>query len=282
MALCLGLVFCDYLGSSESGASTVSAQSRRSRGRRRPSRSRGRRTSRSLPDPAMPANLPATGSVSIGRASAGRLHNGVQLTSSTHVHLKSSADHHYGTEELVQLINDSVSSLNQEFPGSRLVVGDLSQQGGGRFRPHRSHRSGRDADIGYLARRTDLSIHPLTRFLRFGRRGAAYGTPGVELDAARHWRLVALMLTHPTVQVQWIFTSRDIKNLLLDEANRVGAPAELRRRADRVLSHPRRGGTHRDHMHVRIYCPPNDLPHCTDDPPLPGRPNATVAPPTDA
>jgi len=53
----------------------------------------------------------------------------------------------YGRQELVDVINYSACVM-QEVYGTQLMVHDLSREGGGRLRPHKSHRNGRDADVG--------------------------------------------------------------------------------------------------------------------------------------
>jgi murein endopeptidase len=61
-------------------------------------------------------------------------------------------------------------------------------------------------------------------------------------------------------------------------------------RAEALLIQPSHGHPHRNHFHVRIYCPPADRPACEDREPFhpwypgtaPGAPTAEAAPSTPA
>ncbi len=53
----------------------------------------------------------------------------------------------YGRQELVDVINYSACVMKEVYDVP-LVVHDLSREGGGRLRPHKSHHNGRDVDVG--------------------------------------------------------------------------------------------------------------------------------------
>lgn len=215
--------------------------------------------------------LRAATSRSIGTANRGFLRNAAALESSETIHIKgSSRTNRYGTAELVELIEQAAAAVARAHPGSRLAVGDLSQRGGGRLRPHRSHRTGRDADLGfYMLDSDNHAIPDAGVFVRmnndgFGvRRGRTYA-----FDVARNWIFVEALVTHPDIHTQYIFVARPLIEKLLRHAARIGAPAESIQRARRVLHQPSRGAPHRGHFHLRIYCPPDDRPSCVDDPPF--------------
>lgn len=217
------------------------------------------------------AALPAqpTASVAIGLPSRGRLQAAVQMRESETVRFKSGslATERWGTEELVSLVQGAASHVSRVLPGGRLTVGDLSRQRGGRMRPHRSHRNGRDVDIVFYA--IDAQGNPVepNTFVQYRPDGSAYGSDGWRFDDARNWELIASLITDARVHVQYIFVSRGIRARLLAEASNRSAPPELVERAARLLYQPRRGGAHRDHYHLRIYCPPDDRPSCVDEPP---------------
>lgn len=209
------------------------------------------------------------GSVSIGRHNTGRLLHGRELVDSEHVRLKHrDGDQHHGTDELVALIERAAAAVAEQFPGSRLTVGDLSRRRGGRFRPHRSHRSGRDADVGFFITNAAGELQYVDRFYDFRADGTTRASPEWRFDDARNWAFVAAMVGQDEVPVQYVFVARWLKQRLLDHAAAIGAPAELIERATAVLDQPSRGGRHEDHFHVRIYCPREDLPRCQDDPPF--------------
>jgi len=207
-------------------------------------------------------------SVSVGRHNRGRLVHGAELREGEHLRFKSpDTDHHHGTDELVAALHAAADHVWERLPGARLTVGDLSRPAGGRFRPHRSHQSGRDVDVGFYV--VDLEGHPVeaSRFMDFGPMGTTRREPSWRFDDARNWALVAHLLTQAEAPVQYMFVSRELRRRLLAEGARQGAEPELLARASEVLYQPPRGGRHRDHFHIRIYCDARDLPRCRDDGP---------------
>ena len=205
------------------------------------------------------------GSVSVGRPNRGRLVRGVALEESEHVAVKSSSrGQHFGTAELVTLLSRVAGRVAERSPGGRLHVGDLSRESGGRFGPHRSHRSGRDADVGlYLL---DAAGEPILteRFYDIRRDGTARQDPTVRLDDGRTWELVEALVSDAETPVQFIFLASHIEARLLAEGRRRGVSEELLSRVDAVIDAERQ---HTNHMHVRIYCPVDDVPRCDEEPP---------------
>jgi penicillin-insensitive murein endopeptidase len=207
-------------------------------------------------------------SLSVGRHNRGRLMRAHALTQSDTLRFKSpQSDTHWGTDELVALLERASRRVAERTPGARLTVGDLSQHRGGRFRPHRSHQSGRDVDVGFYVTNAEGTPVDLDRFVTWRRSMTAAGRDDLRYDLVRNWQLVEALVTDE-VLVQWIFVSRDLRTQLLAEGARQGASADTLARAELVLSQPSRGGRHADHFHVRIYCPPGDTPRCVDDPPF--------------
>ncbi len=166
-------------------------------------------------------------------------------------------DHHYAIARFEELIERAARQVEQERPGARLVVGDLSREHGGQLLPHLSHRSGRDGDLllymttlegvpvespGFVAVDTDgLAFDKVhQRFLRF--------------DVEREWLLVRALLTDESARVQWIFANRKLQGLLFEYARARGEPWSLLAHAAQVLLEPHPGGPHDDHVHVRVAC----------------------------
>ena len=219
-------------------------------------------------EPAPPGPTP---SVSVGRANRGRLIDGVQLVASEHVRFKNGSPETtaWGTAELVGMLERAALHVSRVLPGAKLTVGDISRRRGGWFRPHRSHRNGRDVDVAfYSIGPDDAPIEPIT-FWPYRPNGEGRGQhgEGTTFDGDRNWELVAAMLEDPQASVQYIFVSRALRARLLETGARRGASRELLARAEIALELPRRGGRHDDHFHVRIYCPADDLPRCRDTPP---------------
>jgi LysM repeat protein len=122
------------------------------------------------------------------------------------------------------------------------VIGDLSDPEGGRLKRHRSHQTGRDADVGFYYARGEVDT-----FL---------AANGKDLDLRRNWALVRALLTE--TDVDRIFVDRSIMSVLYREALEEGEDRgwldDVFGRADErgVIQHVRR---HKDHFHVRFYNP---------------------------
>ncbi|HEY8925661.1 MAG TPA: penicillin-insensitive murein endopeptidase [Polyangia bacterium] len=178
----------------------------------------------------------------------------------------------HGTDELVELVVRASRSVARALPGAVVPVGDLSRPAGGGSAEHKSHQSGRDVDFFYFALRPDGSpVVPgdvMYHFDRTGRsaswsppqghRAPAERVPEVWFDARRNWRLVRALLTDPGVEVQWIFVQRDLAARLLQEARAAGEDPALVARAAAIVKQPVGSEPHDDHMHVRIFCDPDD------------------------
>jgi len=223
-----------------------------------------------MPRSVSPSDIEPNPSVSVGYPNRGLLRFGMRLNDGKDYEVKiGSQDTRHGTGELVRLIERAAHEVAFRYPRAELTVGDLSRVGGGRFRPHVSHQSGRDVDLGFYMldrRATPVNVH---LFVSFNSKaiGKQWGNL-YKFDAARNWALVESLLSHPTTDVQHIFVSNAVKRLLLDRAVKEGANPELLMRAKRVITQPRRGAPHRSHFHVRVYCADDDRPMCKDRPPF--------------
>lgn len=205
---------------------------------------------------------------SIGVTDRGRVVDSVRLVSSAHVRVRDDRDASYGTEELVRMIERAAARVAETHAGSRLVVGDLSRREGGRLSPHRSHRAGRDADIGFYLVDEHGQPAELPRFVNMRRSGCGR-VQGARycFDAARNWALVVALLSDPDARVQYLLVTPYIRRRLLAEGERVGADEALMERV-RTATAPHSGSrSHRSHFHVRIYCAEEDRPACIDEPP---------------
>ena len=166
---------------------------------------------------------------------------------------------HHGTAELVSMVAHLGRVLERQGVGRPLAVADLSLARGGPSAWHRSHQTGRDVDLIFFVR--DAAGRPLVadRMLHFGADGASREEPAIHFDEAANWRLVRALVESPVADVQWIFISDDLKQLLLDHAIRSGEPAEIIAAAAVLLHQPRGALPHDDHMHIRIYCDGEDV-----------------------
>lgn len=208
---------------------------------------------------------------SVGTAQNGHLVGGVALRDGKFLRILPQTRRNglfYGTAELVGLLERAAATLAQDQPGTVLRVANLSRQQGGDIGPSVSHNSGRDADVMFFAVDRYGTPQEPDNFCHYDSAGVsdspAQDAGRYEFDAARNWALVRTWLSDPDVVVQWIFVAIPLRNQLLDYALRRGEPERLRRRASQVLVQPRDSSPHADHFHVRIACPPGDLPVCID------------------
>lgn len=170
-----------------------------------------------------------------------------------------------GTDEIVTALLRAAEAVAKRYPGAVLPVGNLSRAGGGDIPWSISHNAGRDADVGfYLVGPEGHQVVPddLVRVDGSGRAEVARPdgrSESARLDVRRTWWFVRTLLTDPAIEVQWLFVARPIRRLLLEHATRLGESAALVAKAAEAMAQPRRALPHDDHLHVRIYCAPDDL-----------------------
>jgi len=174
----------------------------------------------------------------------------------------------YSTDELVTLLKHAARQVAQTYPGSRMMVGNLSLKNGGDIQWSQSHNAGRDGDIAFYFRRGRRSFVP-TSLIRVSPGLRSLRPGGARFDLQRNWALVKALLTHKTIPVQWIFVAKYIKMALLKHARAHRESAGLVARADKILRQPTDSLSHDDHFHVRIYCSREDrLEGCLDRAPF--------------
>ena len=149
----------------------------------------------------------------------------------------------WGTEETIDFIVTAIEAVEGRYPGSpRLVIGDLSNPKGGRLNRHRSHQTGRDADIGFYYQRGEV--------------GSFLAARKKDLDLPRTWALVRALVTE--TDVERIFVDRSLIAVLYQHALAEGEDRSWlndifgRTSEKGIIQHERR---HKDHLHVRFYNP---------------------------
>lgn len=204
-------------------------------------------------------------SVSYGKPSRGYLIDGVRLADHgdgfTTREMWAQRGNRWGTEELVALIKGVAKRMrtNHKIRDVRLVVADLSGPGGGAATKfHRSHQTGRDVDLLYYMRGPDGRPHEPHAMVPVDRTLAARDKSGYKIDVPRTWLLVRELLTAQEAYVQYIFMYQPIAQKLIEHAQSIGEDPVVIARAMRACRQPGDSAPHDDHMHVRIYCPPED------------------------
>ena len=197
-----------------------------------------------------------------GRPDAGALVHALALPPSPDYTIRCPAHAHASSATVTELMLALASFRNRSGYHGELVVGDLSQHSGGRYGPHRSHQSGRDADLWLPVRGG-----------RYRRGCVRCGTdlcrPAPhEVDWAATWQLIQALASRGAAQD--IFLDWSLQPALRAAAVLEGVPdAQLARQ----IQHPVRGRAalvkhaagHIHHLHVRFRCPVND-PGCTPTP----------------
>jgi penicillin-insensitive murein endopeptidase len=210
-------------------------------------------------------------SASVGLATNGRLSWGVRFDDSPVAFVKvGSETSRHGTAELVAMVASAAEVVAAAFPGTRLMVGDLSHRRGGRLHPHDSHRAGRDVDLGFFLTDPDGN-HVVPRgFVGLNARGRGRDRHGEQyrFDVERNWALVETILRDESVHVQFILINAHLKRLLRAHARRAGVDRDLLARFEEIAANRSGSSSHRSHFHVRIYCAADDRPRCVDAPPF--------------
>lgn len=183
-----------------------------------------------------------TGSASLGTPTRGSLWGGVELGESADI--ERAGGHPWGTSSAVRSIERAAREARRCHPGSpRLRVGDLGREHGGWLRPHRSHQSGLDADIGYFYRTPSVWYERAT---------------ARNLDVARTWTLVRAFVEGGNVDT--IFMDQSVQRLLKEHIRTLGSDAQASldlfagpgRRSLASTPQIRHAGGHASHFHVRF------------------------------
>jgi penicillin-insensitive murein endopeptidase len=213
-------------------------------------------------------------SISVGKPSHGYLIDGVRLPDRgegfvTREVWRARANR-FGTDELIDLVTAVARRMQSHVRDVKLVVADLSGGGGGeRAAFHRSHQSGRDADLLYYMRDANGQPFEPDAMHVFDAWARARDGTGITVDIPRTWTLVKELVTAPEAAVQWVFMYEPIARRLIEHAQRIGEPEALVARARKTLRQPGDSARHDDHLHVRVYCSAADKAYgCVDIGPM--------------
>lgn len=180
------------------------------------------------------------GTASIGRPNRGALFNGVQIPEKPFWEVKAPY-RTFATPRVIESLEIAVRHVAERFPNTpKIGVSDASREHGGYSRPHRSHQSGLDVDLGYY-------------YLG----GYAFFVPANEtnLDVPRTWALIRALLAGGNVD--YVFVDESIRVLLKEQAVREGEPPGY---LEWVFGNKpitrgviRHTWGHDDHIHVRFF-----------------------------
>jgi penicillin-insensitive murein endopeptidase len=199
---------------------------------------------------------------SVGKPHAGVLTNGKALPHNGEGFRRLRGDDiRWGNPRLVDAIERAASQVAKQRPGGApVIIGDLSGRHGGAIQRHRSHRTGRDADLLLYALTPDGRPVANDGFIRFGRDGLArtQNKEFVRIDLERNWLLVKALTLDESAQVQWLFVARWLEALLIEYARARGEDHQTVWQAENLLRQPSDSFSHDDHIHLRIACTPSE------------------------
>jgi len=194
---------------------------------------------------ALENDLTALGSMSLGRPNRGGLVGAVQIPPGERWEIVQPS-RAWATQETVDYLIAAIDKVHEQFPTDTHVayIGHLSKQHGGPIRPHRSHQSGRDVDVGYYYLNEKAAWY----------QRAAKST----LDLPRSWAFVRALVTE--TDVEYIFMNTSVQKLLKKYALSIGEdPAWINRIFQYRGRNPapiiRHAWGHDTHLHVRFYNP---------------------------
>lgn len=190
---------------------------------------------------------------SVGRPGYGRISSSRPLPQNPKLYSIRSPAHAHATSHTIMQLQTAIANFRASTGFSReLLILDISRKNGGRLRPHRSHRSGRDVDIR-------LPLAP----------GVPEGTVPIhayEVDWDMTWALINSLIE--TDEIVYIFLSRSRQRYLHAAAERAGVAAEdlvkhIQYPGTARLQTVRHAAGHEKHIHVRFKCAP-DSERCRD------------------
>jgi murein endopeptidase len=204
----------------------------------------------------LPIFIVPEGALSVGKVTSGTLQNAVQLLPSPLCELRCSM-HAFATNHTVTVLLSAIADFRAQGYKGDIMIGDLSRREGGQYGPHKSHQSGRDADIWLLTKSKTYKPNCHNCSTKKCR------PEPDEVDWNDQWRFIKAL--DATGQVQEIFLSDWLQPKLFEAAKSQGAtPEELKR----MIQYPKKPGWpalvmhsdgHIHHIHVRFKCAPDDL-----------------------
>ena len=184
------------------------------------------------------------GSLSIGVPGSAMLINPVPLAPGPYWEISDRAEV-FGTAETIGAVETAVGKVHELFPDAPpIIVGDISDEDGGRLKRHQSHQGGRDVDLGF--------------YFKTGAAQQLVAGTAANLDLPKNWALVRSLVT--CTDVETVLLDTRIQRLLYKYALGIGEDKEW---LDRVFYFARGSKSailkhvsgHRNHYHVRFYNP---------------------------
>lgn len=187
-----------------------------------------------------PASL---GAASLGRPNAGHLLNAVQLPDDPHWKRVDPA-HAWATPETIEYLSRAIRAVAERYPGTAPVsIGHLSAREGGPLRPHVSHQSGRDVDVGFY-----YSEEPNHWYRR---------ASGENLDVERTWWFIRALVLDTDIEMILLdqSLSRLVERFALETGESIDWVQGIFHTQHGRPAIVRHASGHATHLHLRFFNP---------------------------
>jgi penicillin-insensitive murein endopeptidase len=154
-------------------------------------------------------------------------------------------EHAYGTDETIAALVHCIRRVAQQYPNTpRIAVGSISAERGGPLPPHKSHRTGRDADV---------ALYYKDGKWRWDAPAGAHN-----LDTERTWAFLRTLITES--DVEFVLIDNVVLTLLEEHALSIGEDAAWVHELFHGDGSPysalvKHAPGHTAHMHVRFVSP---------------------------
>lgn len=197
------------------------------------------------PGPPLPDDLGVEdGAISVGRPNRGRIKNAVKVPDLPYYTRRDDRILWGSSHSIRQLVQAFANFRHETGFEGEVIIGSMSRQRGGRFKPHKSHQSGRDVDIR-------LPLLPTAE---------TWGKPNQdEIDWHATWGLVRALMD--TGEVHAIYLETKLQRRLYEAARQLGTSHEelapviqWPEYVPGVVATVRHQKGHDAHIHVRFTC----------------------------
>jgi len=164
----------------------------------------------------------------------------------------------FATPVLIKALQHAGAKVKRSQKGGALVVYALSSEKGGPVKEHRSHQSGRDADVVFYAVDAKGKAATAKKLARFGGDGVAKDGPkdkALHFDDARNWALLEALANDRDAHVTHIFVDAKLRNRLLAFARRASVDEAKMAKVTAILFVGDDSEALDAFFHVRVACP---------------------------
>ncbi len=194
----------------------------------------------------------------------GVLVNGISCTSefqkrSDRIEICTYPESHWATKAMLDMLLEAADWAHDRWKGEvKLRVGDIAFEHGGKIAAHKTHQTGLDADISFIAKDPKpINFNTPGRHDKFPEKFVRRGRLNKNFDVAKNYELISHFFEKYDVLM---FADRRIISALRGYKMEGQSP-ELRERMFAGLEH---NPGHQNHFHVKLTCP-QDYKECRNE-----------------